>query len=143
MGRPAPLAQSAEHIHGKDGVGGSIPPGGSSKGLTSGNAGQFAFPARSAGGHNACSHITARFWSAWTNAPRSLRRSFELHLRAENRAPNTIAGYLERVRQAEAFLASRGKTLQTADRALRGIGCERAWSIRRPTGCKEPPSAAP
>jgi site-specific recombinase XerD len=52
-----------------------------------------------------------------TNAPHSLRRSFELHLRAENRAPNTIAGYLESIRQAEAFLASRGKTLQNADRA--------------------------
>lgn len=50
-----------------------------------------------------------------TNAPHSLRRSFELHLRAENRADNTIAGYLESLRQAEAFLASRGKTLQTAD----------------------------
>jgi len=50
------------------------------------------------------------------NAPHSLRRSFELHLRAENRAPNTIAGCLESIRQAEAFLASRGKTLQDADR---------------------------
>ena len=29
MKRPAPLAQSAEHIHGKDGVAGSIPAGGS------------------------------------------------------------------------------------------------------------------
>jgi site-specific recombinase XerD len=52
-----------------------------------------------------------------TNAPHSLRRSFELHLRAENRADNTIAGYLESIRQAEAFLASRGKILQTANRA--------------------------
>src|SRR6266496_5412402 len=38
MGRPAPLAQSAEHIHGKDGVGGSIPPGGSTTALTSGSS---------------------------------------------------------------------------------------------------------
>ena len=37
----APLAQSAEHIHGKDGVAGSIPAGGSTPRLTSGNAGQF------------------------------------------------------------------------------------------------------
>jgi hypothetical protein len=44
MGRPAPLAQSAEHIHGKDGVGGSIPPGGSTKAPTSGNAGRFSSP---------------------------------------------------------------------------------------------------
>jgi hypothetical protein len=36
----APLAQSAEHIHGKDGVAGSIPAGGSTEALTSGNAGE-------------------------------------------------------------------------------------------------------
>jgi site-specific recombinase XerD len=50
------------------------------------------------------------------NVPHSLCRSFELHLRAENRAPNTIAGYLESIRQAEAFLALRGRTLLDADR---------------------------
>jgi hypothetical protein len=37
----APLAQSAEHIHGKDGVAGSIPAGGSTPRLTSANAGQL------------------------------------------------------------------------------------------------------
>jgi hypothetical protein len=51
------------------------------------------------------------------NPPHSLRRSFELHLRAENRALNAIADYLESIRQAETFLASRGKTLQDAHRA--------------------------
>ncbi len=51
-----------------------------------------------------------------TNASHSLRRSFELHLRAENRADNTIAGYMESIRQAVAFLATRGKTLPNADR---------------------------
>jgi hypothetical protein len=38
--RFAPLAQSVERIHGKDGVAGSIPAGGSTKVMTSGNAGQ-------------------------------------------------------------------------------------------------------
>jgi Phage integrase family/Phage integrase, N-terminal SAM-like domain len=51
-----------------------------------------------------------------TSASPSLRRSFELHLRAENRADNTIASYLESIRQAEAFLATLGKGLLDADR---------------------------
>jgi site-specific recombinase XerD len=51
-----------------------------------------------------------------TSALPSLRRSFELHLRAENRADNTIASYLESIRQAEAFLAALGKGLLDADR---------------------------
>src|SRR6266511_3125754 len=49
MGRPAPLAQSAEHIHGKDGVGGSIPPGGSIRetaGQTRCTARPFTLPGR-------------------------------------------------------------------------------------------------
>jgi site-specific recombinase XerD len=37
-----------------------------------------------------------------------LVRSFERHLRAENRFEHTIASYLESLRQAEAFLAGRG-----------------------------------
>jgi hypothetical protein len=52
-----------------------------------------------------------------TPASPSLRRSFELHLRAENRADNTIASYLESIRQAEAFLATLGKDLLDADRS--------------------------
>src|SRR6266536_4091613 len=117
MGRPAPLAQSAEHIHGKDGVGGSIPPGGSKQGLTSGNAGQFPFWWSLAGGHNAYSHHPfAKLAAMDTSASPSLRRSFELHLRAENRADNTIESYLESIRQAEAFLATLGKGLLDADR---------------------------
>jgi site-specific recombinase XerD len=47
----------------------------------------------------------------------SLARSFERHLRAENRSDNTIESYLESVRQAEAFLAGRGRTLLDARRA--------------------------
>jgi hypothetical protein len=47
----------------------------------------------------------------------SLLRSFERHLRAENRSDNTIESYLESIRQAETFLASRGRTLLDARRA--------------------------
>jgi site-specific recombinase XerD len=47
----------------------------------------------------------------------SLLRSFERHLRAENRSANTIESCLESIRQAEAFLAGRGRTLLDARRA--------------------------
>jgi site-specific recombinase XerD len=46
-----------------------------------------------------------------------LLRSFERHLRAENRSERTIASYLESVRQAEAYLVDRGKGLTDAGRA--------------------------
>jgi site-specific recombinase XerD len=46
----------------------------------------------------------------------SLVRSFERHLRAENRSEHTIASYLESLRQAEAFLAGRGRSLLDARR---------------------------
>jgi site-specific recombinase XerD len=46
----------------------------------------------------------------------SLVRSFERHLRAENRSEHTIASYLESLRQAEAFLAGRGRGLVDARR---------------------------
>jgi site-specific recombinase XerD len=45
-----------------------------------------------------------------------LLRSFERHLRAENRSEHTIASYLDSLRQAEAFLASRGHSLLDARR---------------------------
>jgi hypothetical protein len=45
-----------------------------------------------------------------------LLRSFERHLRAENRSEHTIASYLESLRQAEAFLAGRGRSLADARR---------------------------
>jgi site-specific recombinase XerD len=45
-----------------------------------------------------------------------LLRSFERHLRAENRSGRTIASYLESTRQAEAFLAARGTSLTAAGR---------------------------
>jgi site-specific recombinase XerD len=51
-------------------------------------------------------------------APNSLLRSFERHLRAENRSAQTVATYLIALRQAEAFLTgSRGTTLAEAGRA--------------------------
>jgi hypothetical protein len=46
----------------------------------------------------------------------NLVRSFERHLRAENRSEHTIASYLESLRQAEAFLAGRGRSLMDARR---------------------------
>jgi site-specific recombinase XerD len=46
----------------------------------------------------------------------SLLRSFERHLRAENRSEHTIASYLESIRQAEAFLTGRGRSLLDARR---------------------------
>ena len=91
----------------------------------------------------------------------SLVRSFERHLRAENRSEHTIASYLESLRQAEAFLESRGRSLLDArredleaflgtcsgarrrrpsPRATDGCGCctggwrrkRRSWPTRRP-----------
>jgi site-specific recombinase XerD len=51
-------------------------------------------------------------------APNSMLRSFERHLRAENRSDQTVATYLIGLRQAEAFLAAaRGTTLAEAGRA--------------------------
>ena len=46
----------------------------------------------------------------------SLVRSFERHLRAENRSEQSLASYLESLRQAEAFLAGRGRSLVDARR---------------------------
>jgi hypothetical protein len=61
----------------------------------------------------------------------SLVRSFERHLRAENRSEHTIASYLESLRQAEAFLASRGRGLVDARRedleAFLGELLQPAW----------------
>jgi integrase/recombinase XerC len=51
-------------------------------------------------------------------APNPLLRSFERHLRAENRSAQTVATYLIALRQAETFLAAtRGTTLTAAGRA--------------------------
>ena len=47
----------------------------------------------------------------------SLARSFERHMRAENRSDRTIATYLHGLRQAETFLRARGTTVEAATRA--------------------------
>jgi integrase/recombinase XerC len=44
----------------------------------------------------------------------SLLRSFERHLRAQNRSERTVGNYLESARLAEAFLEGRGKRLEEA-----------------------------
>jgi integrase/recombinase XerC len=44
----------------------------------------------------------------------SLLRSFERHLRAQNRSERTVGNYLESTRLAEAFLEGRGKRLEEA-----------------------------
>jgi site-specific recombinase XerD len=56
-------------------------------------------------------------WHMNRPAPGPLVRSFERHLRAANRSANTVAGYVESARQAEAFLAARGRDLRSATRA--------------------------
>ena len=47
----------------------------------------------------------------------TLLHSFRRRLEAENRSERTLASYLQSVRQAEAFLAGRGKRLEEASRA--------------------------
>jgi site-specific recombinase XerD len=46
-----------------------------------------------------------------------LIRSFERHLRSENRSERTIATYLAALRQADAFLRARTTTVEAATRA--------------------------
>jgi Phage integrase, N-terminal SAM-like domain len=46
-----------------------------------------------------------------------LARSFERHLRAENKSDRTVETHLEAVRLLEAYLAHRGVGLADADRA--------------------------
>jgi integrase/recombinase XerC len=50
-------------------------------------------------------------------APGSLLRSFERHLRAQNRSERTVVNYLESARLAQAFLEGRGKRLEEATQA--------------------------
>ncbi|HEV8649071.1 MAG TPA: tyrosine-type recombinase/integrase [Actinomycetes bacterium] len=51
------------------------------------------------------------------SAQSPLIRSFERHLRAENRSARTIATYLVGLKQADAFLRAHGTTIQAAGRA--------------------------
>jgi site-specific recombinase XerD len=50
-------------------------------------------------------------------APSRLVRSFERHLRAENRSERTVENYLESLHQAEVFLGGRGRRLEEATKA--------------------------
>jgi integrase/recombinase XerC len=50
-------------------------------------------------------------------APGSLLRSFERHLRAQNRSERTVDNYLENARRVEVFLEGRGKRLEEATQA--------------------------
>jgi hypothetical protein len=81
--------------------------------MTSGNAGllhvrgRFGEP-HTGGPPHPLTFSQVRYGPAMTADYRpSLVRSFERHLRAENRSEHTIASYLESLRQAEAFLAAR------------------------------------
>jgi integrase/recombinase XerC len=47
----------------------------------------------------------------------SLLRSFERHLRAQNRSERTVGNYLENARRVEVFLEDRGKRLEEATQA--------------------------
>jgi hypothetical protein len=51
--------------------------------------------------------------------PSRLVRSFERHLRAENRSERTVENYLESLHQAEVFLRSPGRRLEDAARPAR------------------------
>jgi site-specific recombinase XerD len=51
------------------------------------------------------------------SAPGSLLRSFERHLRAQNRSDRTVGNYLESARRVEVFLEGRGKRLEEATQA--------------------------
>jgi integrase/recombinase XerC len=50
-------------------------------------------------------------------SPNPLIRSFERHLRSENRSERTIGTYLVGLRQADAFLRARATTIEAATRA--------------------------
>src|SRR5215217_2843819 len=90
--------------------------------MTSGNAGHLHVWSRSERPHTGGSPHPLTFsrmgyGPAMTADYRpNLVRSFERHLRAENRSEHTIASYLESLRQAEAFLAGRGRSLVDARR---------------------------
>jgi hypothetical protein len=74
-----------------------------------------------------------------------LLRSFERHLRALNRSDNTIASCLDGARQAEAFLAARGRTFTDARRADASPSIRAAPSLRHvrdhPAAVSSPPLA--
>jgi site-specific recombinase XerD len=86
--------------------------------MTSGNAGHHHVRASLGTAHNGwTAHYCAILQPMDRTALSPLLRSFERHLRAENRSERTVASYLVALRQAEAFLASRGISMVDAGRA--------------------------
>jgi hypothetical protein len=67
-----------------------------------------------------------------------LRRSFERHLRAENKSVRTIATYLEAVNLLSAFLAADGLTVSEARRSTSKRSSANCW----PAGRRPPPTTA-
>jgi site-specific recombinase XerD len=86
--------------------------------MTSANAGHLYFQAGPVRPHNGWTpHDCATFRRMAEYAPSRLVRSFERHLRAENRSEHTVENYLESLHQAEVFLCSRGRRLEEATKA--------------------------
>ena len=90
--------------------------------MTSGNAhhhhvrGQLGKP-HTGGSPHPLTFLRLRYGPAMTPDYRpNPVRSFERHLRAENRSEHTIASYLDSLRQAEAFPVGRGRSLLDARR---------------------------
>jgi hypothetical protein len=76
-----------------------------------------------------------RFAPRIVRAAPNLARSFERHLRAENKPDRTVETYLEAVRLLEAFLAGRGVRLAEADRHT----SRRSWPTCSLAGSRPPP----
>jgi site-specific recombinase XerD len=86
--------------------------------MASSNAGHLYFWARLVRPHNGWTpHDCATFRRMVEYTPSRLVRSFERHLRAENRSERTVENYLESLHQAEVFLRSRGRRLEEATKA--------------------------
>jgi hypothetical protein len=67
--------------------------------------------------HNLTSRRSGDGPNMGAHGPHSLLAQFERHLRSLNRSASTIGGYLRSARLTQAFLATRGRTLENADRA--------------------------
>jgi site-specific recombinase XerD len=85
--------------------------------MTSGNAGHRHVRGRPEGLHNGWRTPNCASSAPWIAAPGSLLRSFERHLRAQNRSDRTVGNYLESARRVEVFLEGRGKRLEEATQA--------------------------
>jgi site-specific recombinase XerD len=83
--------------------------------MTSGNAGRLYVRVQLVRPHNGWTpHDCATVRRMADYIPSRLVRSFERHLRAENRSERTVEDYLESLHQAEVFLRGRGRRLKDA-----------------------------